>query len=60
MGKVKRIWEQRVKAGAINPDETRGPGDPDAFGYPGDEIINQGAEPRVTIPDKLDVTDVPF
>lgn len=52
-------FEQELEEAA---EHSRGPGDPDAHGYPGEDIIKQeGVTPDGrTNTDQLDLTNVPF
>lgn len=53
MGNVKRMWEEQVEAGLIDPEQYDGPGNPDTVGhYPGEPEapINEGTEDNGTIP----------
>jgi hypothetical protein len=51
-------YEQELEEAA---EHSRGPGDPDAHGYPGEIINEQGVTPNVTTDtNQLDLTNVPF
>jgi hypothetical protein len=51
-------YEQELEEAA---EHSRGPGDPDAHGYPGEIINEQGVTPNVTIDtNAIDLANVPF